>query len=405
MKTKPSKFVEVLRLILVYNYVASRDSGEVTMNQDSFASFLKLSRRTVIRHFELAKEMKFLEVTGRRHIYSHKKRSQWPAVFYKVNQNKINSFIEKETEYNILDNIQNEVGTYYDFLTFCRNASKQKYLDSLTEEEKVEYIESEVQKEKERQNELDRLKVKNKYFLDLLDEVNNDILPMHYLNDGKKRLINVLCTTRNSSHDATRLTLLRKYFNTEEKIVEFDTNASIYRLSYALGNKECASFDVDIYKLIFDKCKFNIRWSGEIRKKFKTLLMPIYMRENSIKFRCLNYEKRKYWTWFANKKDKEECEFYKYLEEQIGMPIYDILMTVKKSMHEIFNLNKFYRANIFIYESNLHILMFKIFKDLGIKTINVYDGFYFVEGTMTKELYNAVYKQATEELLSLIDSI
>ena len=98
MKTKPSKFVEVLRLILVYNYVASRDSGEVTMNQDSFASFLKLSRRTVIRHFELAKEMKFLEVTGRRHIYSHKKRSQWPAVFYKVNQNQINSFIEKETE-------------------------------------------------------------------------------------------------------------------------------------------------------------------------------------------------------------------------------------------------------------------------------------------------------------------
>jgi uncharacterized protein with NRDE domain len=46
--------------------------------------------------------------------------------------------------------------------------------------------------------------------------------------------------------------------------------------------------------------------------------------------------------------------------------------------------------------------MLKIFKDMGIKTIDVYDGFYFIRGTMTQELYNKVYKQAAEQLLDLL---
>ena len=82
------------------------------------------------------------------------------------------------------------------------------------------------------------------------------------------------------------------------------------------------------------------------------------------------------------------------------MPIYDILSTVRDAMHRVFNLDKFYRADIFIFESNLHILMLKLFKDMGIKTINVYDGFYFVKGTMTKEIYNNVYAKATNLLLA-----
>ena len=84
------------------------------------------------------------------------------------------------------------------------------------------------------------------------------------------------------------------------------------------------------------------------------------------------------------------------------MPIYDIFNIVKDAMHEVFGLKKFYKANIFIYESNLHILMLKKFKDMGIKTINVYDGFYFIEGTMNQDLYNQIYREATEELLAKI---
>ena len=68
-------------------------------------------------------------------------------------------------------------------------------------------------------------------------------------------------------------------------------------------------------------------------------------------------------------------------------------------MHKVFNLEKFYQADIFIHESNLHIIMLKLFKDRGIETINVYDGFYFVEGTMNQELYDSIYDEATNLLL------
>ena len=154
-----------------------------------------------------------------------------------------------------------------------------------------------------------------------------------------------------------------------------------------------------MYKLIFDACNFNLEWTKEFRYNFKYILMPIYMRESSIKFRSLTYESKKDWKWFSSKSEEKELKFYKYLEQELDMPIYDILVIIKDAMHKIFNLDKFYRADIFIYESNLHILMLKIFKDMGIKTINVYDGFYFIRGTMTPELYNKVYEQATNQLL------
>ena len=80
--------------------------------------------------------------------------------------------------------------------------------------------------------------------------------------------------------------------------------------------------------------------------------------------------------------------------------IYDILDTIRKAMHAVFNLTHFYKGEIFIYESNLHILMLQKFKELGIKTINVYDGFYFKKNTMSQELYDSVYTQAVHQLLA-----
>jgi hypothetical protein len=171
-------------------------------------------------------------------------------------------------------------------------------------------------------------------------------------------------------------------------------------LSYALGNRKCADVNVDMYKLIFDKCNLNINWTKKVRSNFKNMLMPIYMKESSIRYRCSVYEYHKNWTWFADKKEEEAIKFYKYLEKELNMSIVEIFEKIKNAMHEVFGLEKFYKAEIFIYESNLHILMLKEFKDLGIKTINVYDGFYFEEGTMTQELYNQVYEKATNLLLN-----
>ena len=71
-------------------------------------------------------------------------------------------------------------------------------------------------------------------------------------------------------------------------------------------------------------------------------------------------------------------------------------------MHKVLNLDKFYKADIFIYESNLHILMLKLLKDLNIQTINVYDGFYFVKDSLTKEQYDEIYNKASNILLAQV---
>ena len=403
MQTKPDKIIDVFKLILVYSYCTTKHSNDIVMNQKSFAEFLDISNRTIVRHFNLAKELGFIEVTSKHYIYNGKQKSKWLANVYDVDLPKLNKYIYDKTGYDMLNNIEKEIPLYYKFMKYCKHVKKEKLLASMTPQEQIEYEEKEAKKEQKRSNQLTKLKEQNKYFIDLLKEVNNDIIPNYYLEDNKKRLVNVLCSTKNpeNSDDMNRLNILTKFFGTSD-IVEFDTNASIYRLSYALGHGECADPNIDMYKLIFDKCNFKLPWNKTIRVNFKHLLMPIYMRESTIKYKSLVYEKRKNREWFTDKKEEEIYVFYQYLERKLKMPIYDIFIIVKDAMHEVFGLKKFYKADIFIYESNLHILMLKKFKDLGIKTINVYDGFYFINGTMNQELYNKIYNDSVTELLNLL---
>lgn len=400
MKTKPDKIVDVFTLILVYSYCTTKHDNEIIMNQQSFAEFLGISSRSITRHFNLAKDLGLIEVTGKHYIYNGKQKSKWLTNVYDVDLQKLNKYIVDKTGHNILDNIEKEIPLYYNYMKFIKRTKEQKMLDSMTPAQRIEYEEKETKKEQKKENQITKLKNQNRYYLDLLAEVNNDIIPNFYLNDNKKRLVNILCSTKNpeNSDDTNRMKLLTKFFESED-IVEFDTNASIYRLSYALGNNQVADPNIDMYKLIFDKCGFKLPWTKEIRDHFKNMLMPIYMKESSIKYRSLVYEKRKDREWFTDKREGEAYAFYAYLERKLKKPIYDIFNIVKDAMHEIFGLKKFYRADIFIYESNLHILMLKKFKDMGIKTINVYDGFYFINGTMTQDLYNEVYENATNELL------
>ena len=90
----------------------------------------------------------------------------------------------------------------------------------------------------------------------------NDIseIKSTYLLDGRKRLTNPICATKNplnegNESDIDRYNLLHKIFDKDVTIVEYDTNASIYRLSYALGNKKLINHDEDIYKKIFEACE------------------------------------------------------------------------------------------------------------------------------------------------------
>ena len=268
MKTKPDKIIDVFKLILVYSYCIDKNSDEIIMNQNSFADFLGISTRSVIRHFNLAKELGFITVVSRCHIYNKDKRSTWPVNIYEVDYIKLNDYILDKTGYNVLNNIDKEVQTYYNYMNFIKKASIDKYLSSLSEEELEEYESKELKVQENKEKQLETLKEENKYFIDLLKEVNNEIIPLYYLESGKKRLVNILCATKNpdSFDGSNRLSLLHKFFGTEENIVEFDTNASIYRLSYALGNRVSADPNIDMYKLIFDECGFDLPWTKEFKR-------------------------------------------------------------------------------------------------------------------------------------------
>ena len=67
-------------------------------------------------------------------------------------------------------------------------------------------------------------------------------------------------------------------------------------------------------------------------------------------------------------------------------------------MHKILNVDKFMGADIFIQESNLHILMRDRFNKLNIKCINIYDGFYFIKDSVSKNTFYKIYEEALNEL-------
>ena len=257
--------------------------------------------------------------------------------------------------------------------------------------------------EKRKEKELKKLCKENKDFLDIKNSIDNYGLKFRYLDTGSKRFNNPICSTRNENHEcSTRLEDIQKAFNSNKNIIEFDTNASIYRLSYSLGQGKLFDHNKDIYSTIYNACNFNTDIDfKDIRSQFKRLLMTIYMREYGINYTCMRYDKLHKYK-HVSKNDIQFVEFYKELLQKLKCNIQELLNKVSKAMHKFFNLVKFYMSEIFIHESNLHILMLKKFQDMGIKAINVYDGFYFEDGTMTQKLYDEVYDTCTLELLSMM---
>ena len=401
-KTK-NHIEDTMKFVLIYSYCTNKEDGLIALNQNAIGKYLGLTKMTIIRHFSKMKELGLISVKDKTKFTTHN-NSKWYSNLYSVNQEGLNQYILEKTNYNVLDNFEEESNIYYDFMTLVKTIYNEKRLSTMTEEEKEKEIKKIKKREQRDKNKIEQLKKDNKYYIELLNKVNNTIIPMNYLNENRKRLTNALCVTRNPEipgheKDNVRKTMLANYFETDKKIIEFDTNASIYRLSYALGNKCLATHKNDIYKMIFDECNFDVYWAKTFRNNFKELLMPIYMKESSIEYTCYEFKKYSKWKYFISKEVEEKYKFYKYFVDTLKMDLRDILVTVQKAMHKIFGLSKFYQSNIFIYESNLHIIMLKIFNDMGIKTINVYDGFYFIENTMTQDLYDEIYDKATNILL------
>ena len=333
---------------------------------------------------------------------------------------------------------------WYDYVKFGHNYSKEDMYGDLVEK----YLESKV----------------NKYILGVLEEVNSNLpedLKIKYLLEGERRETNALNSTINpdnhkkgtkKSADTGRYELLKPYIG--EDFEYYDVNASIFRLHKDLVNDSIAPFYKtdeqgnilykeedgklfpiadDIYERIFNRTvlKNKVAFKESIvqewfditgiydekmtfRKIVKNLTMPTYMREGTYANAAHQYNNvwdQAVWCNAQHQLPKEDLKtYYKYklLEEKCGYNIWAIRYMWLVAMHEELahkemGTTTFLREQIFIYETNLHILMLKKFQDLGIKTANCYDGFYFPKGTVKPEDFYKVYCECLTELKELMN--
>lgn len=243
---------------------------------------------------------------------------------------------------------------------------------------------------------------------DIMEKINTtrpDNLKSKYLSDGRLRETNFLCTTLNpeKEHDVKlfandlnyRYLVLNEFFGTD-KIIECDTNGSIYRLSYNLNHDELLADDVDIYTEFWKTAGFKAELTKVNRDALKLICMVIFMS---------NGTKNGYNSTLVYKEEKflSRSEYFRKCAlnnfcRQTGLDARTFLDTLTEAMYKVLGTDHFLEAEIFIHESNLHLLLLNRFQDEGIQAINVYDGFYFIEGTMTNDKYNQYYRDATEIL-------
>lgn len=246
---------------------------------------------------------------------------------------------------------------------------------------------------------------------ELVAKINQDRpekLESRYLDLGKLRENNFLCSTLNPKKPHLmdilakdlnyRYNVLTDYLESD-KFIECDTNASIYRLSYNLNHDELLSHNKDVYAEFWELANFNIPLDSKIRDHLKTLCMPIYMsnaKKNGYNSILVTSDPTK-----LSRSEDNRRLILKDLIKKTGCSAREILDRLAEAMYKFIGTDRFLESEIFIHESNLHLLILEACKNKGIKTINVYDCFYFVEGTMTQDQYYELYDDMTQVLKQL----
>ncbi len=141
---------------------------------------------------------------------------------------------------------------------------------------------------------------------------------------------------------------------------------------------------------------YNISFSKGIRNTLKILCMPAFMSNGG----------KSAWNAIVAAKEgkltKSEAArktALTYLNNITGNSPRSIMEALASAMKKFIRTDDLLEEEIFIHESNLHLLMIKAFSEIGIKTINVYDGFFFIKNTCNQKLFDTIYDKCTYELL------
>lgn len=394
----------------IFQYRTSRGQ-DLVVNEQNLALYFDVDRHIIKNFFDEMESNQLVEYLGSKRYFDDFK-VQFAMRCYKL--------VPTDTKYcSSLQEFINNYMLWEPYLT-DRLGFIAQYSDDL-HEKKLSIAQSKFNDGKQLTKEEKKLLKKHeqnlvyqkecKWATELLKVINAsrpEAFRSKYLLEGRNRETNILCGTMNPENEhvnaseqdlSERNILLSTFFETNE-FEEFDTNASIYRLSFALSMKRPLEHDVDVYEAIWKKAFYNIEFNKMIRDSLKLLCMPIYMSNGSKNsWNAIVANK----TGTLSKSELARKSALTYLSSITHLEPKDIMDTITTAMRKFIGTTDFLEEEIFIYESNLHILMITEFANRGIKTINVYDGFYFKKGTCNQSLFNEVYDKCTHILLEKTD--
>lgn len=253
-----------------------------------------------------------------------------------------------------------------------------------------------------------------------------------WLKEGRLRLSNKACNT--SSDFAERVKELEGLTKTNlSNLQTFDSNASIIRTAHFLVNDEPESFNVDVYKLLTEKVidKYNsdpyfagvLTTDGVFRKRFKTTLLPVFMRDYSIAYMARTCSAIQEFNT-SKKLQKDYINLDNYMFAKYGImfkssylgchkvitdlvhqltgacnPTYDdyfdFYTTYKKTLIDYCHSNLF-RNEIFVWESVHHIYLIDELTNMGYNVYNIYDE-ELIAGDIGQEKYEEIWLRCAEK--------
>lgn len=210
---------------------------------------------------------------------------------------------------------------------------------------------------------------------------------------------------------------------------QYDVNASIYRLSYNLGNMTTLGHERDFYVMFAEKLGVREGLNPKaVRYITKKMLMPIYMKPGSLIFKARAYgdvvrrakgklhagEKLTHWFMYRyaceNELERSRVLDARCLSVLLGEDILSeeslvsAYRRVRSTLEDMFNLNKLFGKYIFTLESFVMLEMLKDIQDNHpeIMAVPVFDALYMTtpheDDYLTDEELNKLYDKAVSKV-------
>lgn len=389
-------FLPKIEVLLTVKKIKGHD---LVLNQSAIADYFKMDRRTVADFLKQAEidglitfdkkvrkvDDKMLDKALRRYILPE---AEHDDKYYSKLQEHINEYMDWTPDFGI------RLDFFYDFISKTEDNKVEKSIKQLEKEEKAKKYASVFY-----------------WTLPIMEKINDtrpEKLKSKYLGEGRLRESNFLCATLNPEKDHAikllqadlmyRYMVLEDFFGTKA-FIECDTNASIYRLSYNLVHDKLLADNVDVYAEFWKLAGFKGTLDKVSRDGLKLMCMIIFMS---------NGAKNGYNSVLALKDDKDlsrseiqRKDVLNYMAKKTSLNVRQFLDKLTEAMYKFLGVDTFLEEEIFIYESNLHLLILEECEKRNIPVINVYDGFYFKKSDMTQSKYLKLYNESTLKLKAI----